>query len=220
MEWEPDLADRYTGPDGGSVKSGPSSKMKETIRVATSLAPVFLFLMPWSFWKKVAKRSHIYAYEDYVVPVLTEGGKRPKLKQCRRKEDDKRHRADNEKQKFTFSADYVLVWISVLILLGGHYGSSKPPSMTFWARPPYGISHPYIQNALTGQSFEFMRRYFHPALNKREIPKGKKNYNPLFKICFVLIVAMKGLAAAWVAGKYVTIDESMIKYKGKYVGFV
>ena len=31
---------------------------------------------------------------------------------------------------------------------------------------------------------------------------------------------MAGLSAVWCAGKYVTIDESMIKYKGKYVGFV
>ena len=104
--------------------------------------------------------------------------------------------------------------------MGAHYGSYKPPSRAFWARPPYGISHPYIQNALTGNSFEFMRRYFHPALNKREIPKGKKGYDPLFKIRFVLDVVMKGLAAAWVAGQWITIDESMIKYKGKYVGFV
>ena len=220
VEWEPDLADRYTGPDGGSIESGPSSRMKEIIRTATSLAPVFLFVMPWSFWNTVAKRSHAYAYENYVVPVPTEAGKRPKLKQCRKSTPGHRHRADNEKNKFTFCASYVLVWIAVLILMGAHYGSYKPPSRAFWARPPYGISHPYIQNALTGNSFEFMRRYFHPALNKREIPKGKKGYDPLFKIRFVLDVVMKGLAAAWVAGQWITIDESMIKYKGKYVGFV
>ena len=65
-----------------------------------------------------------------------------------------------------------------------------------------------------------MRRHFHPALNRQEIPKGHKNYDPLFKICFVIVVVMKGLAAAWVAGKWITIDESMIKYKGKYVEFV
>ena len=33
-------------------------------------------------------------------------------------------------------------------------------------------------------------------------------------------MVLMGLAAAWVAGKHITIDESMIKYKGKYVGFV
>ena len=31
---------------------------------------------------------------------------------------------------------------------------------------------------------------------------------------------MAGMRVAWMAGKHVTIDESMIKYKGKYVAFV
>ena len=31
---------------------------------------------------------------------------------------------------------------------------------------------------------------------------------------------MTGMRAAWVAGKYVTINKSMIKYKGKFVGSV
>ena len=33
-------------------------------------------------------------------------------------------------------------------------------------------------------------------------------------------MVLQGLRAAWVTGKHITIDESMIKYKGKYVGFV
>ena len=104
--------------------------------------------------------------------------------------------------------------------MGGHYGSYKPPSRAFWAAPPFGISHPYIQNALTVHSFEFMRRYFHPADNSKQIPKGRRGYDPLFKIQYVWKMVLKGLRAAWVAGKHITIDESMIKYKGKYVGFV
>ena len=98
----------------------------------------------------------------------------------------------------------------------------KPPARTLWAKPPHGISHPYIQNALTSQSYNFTRRYFRPALNKRAFSKGHARYDPLFKIHYVLTVELAGLSlsAAWCAKKYVTIDESMIKYKGKYVGYV
>ena len=98
VEWELNLADTYTGPQGGSVETGPSSRMKEVTRTATSLATVFLFVMPWSFWNKVSKRSRVCAYEDYVVPVLAEDGKRPKLKQRQKGVEGSRHRAVNEEK--------------------------------------------------------------------------------------------------------------------------
>ena len=45
-------------------------------------------------------------------------------------------------------------------------------------------------------------------------------YDPLFKINFPLEVMIEGCRKARVAGKDVTIDESMIKYCGRAVSFV
>ena len=48
VNWEPDLADWYTGPEGGS-DAGPSAKMKEVVRAATNLTPLFVFVLPLLF---------------------------------------------------------------------------------------------------------------------------------------------------------------------------
>ena len=168
VEWEPDIADCYTGPKGGSLNTVPLAKMKQVVRTAKYLTPLFLFALPLLFWKTASKRSHVYAYEDYVVEDSSNCRQQHTLKACRQGTEGSRHRASNEKKQYVFPTYYVLVWISGLILLGAHYRSYKPPSNTLRAKPLYGISHPYIQNALTLISYDFIRRYFHPALNKRD----------------------------------------------------
>ena len=46
-------------------------------------------------------------------------------------------------------------------------------------------------------------------------------YDPLFKVCYPLDLMMKGMRAAWTAGKHVIIgDESMIRYMGRAVSYV
>ena len=153
IEWAPDANDCYTGAKGGP-KAGPSAKMKEVIRTATDLSSVFLFILNWKFWNVCARRSDKYAYKDWVVADSSSStAKNPKLKNCKPGTEGARHRADNEPKQYKFTASFVLVFISILILMGAHYGSHKPALRRFWAKPPYGISHPYIQNAMTHKSF-------------------------------------------------------------------
>ena len=45
-------------------------------------------------------------------------------------------------------------------------------------------------------------------------------YDPLCKVSYALDEMMNGIRCAWVAGKHVTLDESMIKYMGSDVSFV
>ena len=101
IEWEPDEADCYTGPDGGPP-SGPSAKMKEVARTAKNLAPLFLAILPWKFWKHCSKKSEIYAYKDWVVEEGCEDGKRPRLKQCHKNTTNSRHRANKEAKSSLF----------------------------------------------------------------------------------------------------------------------
>ena len=109
IKWEPDLADRYTGLEGGTVKTGPSAQMKEVTRTVTCLTSIVLFVMSFSFWKKLSKQYHVYAYEDSVAPVVAGDGKRPKMKQSCMSVEGSCHLADNKEHKFTFSALYVSV---------------------------------------------------------------------------------------------------------------
>ena len=93
IEWEPDLADQYTGPNGGAFKSGPSAKMKHAVHNTKSLADIFLGILPWRFWKKCARTSDDCAYKDYVTEVVASKMTYPHLKHCRSNQPGARHSA-------------------------------------------------------------------------------------------------------------------------------
>ena len=90
-----------------------------------------------------------------------------------------------------------------------------------WKSAPHGISLPYVTNAMTRDSYEFMRRYIHFCDNTAPRKKsGEEGYDPLYKVSYVMGVIMNMMQKSWTAGEKVTIDESMIKYKGRAVCFV
>ena len=89
-----------------------------------------------------------------------------------------------------------------------------------WQHPPYGISIPYVQNTMQRDEFEFMRRYIHFADNYKWPKTMDKNYDPLFKVTYVLKEVRFGIRRVWHAGKDVLLDESMIKYCGHAVAFI
>ena len=63
------------------------------------------------------------------------------------------------------------------------------------------------------RAFEFMRLYIHFSDNSsRSVRSASLNKPKYFKK-----EILKGLQKSWTAGKCVTIDESMIKYKGRAV---
>ena len=47
--------------------AGASLGMKEAARTASTFANLFLFIVPLSFFKQVAKRTKKYCYDDWVV---------------------------------------------------------------------------------------------------------------------------------------------------------
>ena len=66
ITWEPSRQDAYTGPAGGTSR-GPTSAIQTVVRNAKSLVCVFLFVVPLSFIKKIARFTDTYAYKDWVV---------------------------------------------------------------------------------------------------------------------------------------------------------
>ena len=54
----------------------------------------------------------------------------------------RRHRADNESINFQATPGYVLCWINILVLSGGHFGSVKKEPQKMWRKPPHGLSIP------------------------------------------------------------------------------
>ena len=229
ITWQPDKQDRYTGPEGGG-KPGPSQKMIAVARKGTSLSAIFLAIVPLTFFVRVAELSEKYCYKDWVVEKERDDrdGNRMKTKYfqaCPAKTNGKptpgrRHRADNETKKYTITPGFVLCWFGILILNGAHFGDRKRDSRKLWRKPPHGISLPYVQNMMSRNAYEFLRRHIHFADDSKRKKKGLRGYDPLFKVRYVLVLFMKGIMLAWIAGQLVTIDESMIKYMGRGVSYV
>ena len=89
-----------------------------------------------------------------------------------------------------------------------------------WRKPPHGLSTPYVKNAMSRNEFEFMRRNIPFSDNSKIKQKGVCSYDPLFKVRYMLQITMKGMRGVWTSGKYITIDESMIKYTGRSITYV
>ena len=89
-----------------------------------------------------------------------------------------------------------------------------------WRRRPRGTSIPFVKNAMPLEAYEFMRSFIHFSDNANWVDKGTTGYDPLFKVRYPMSLFMKGMRKAWVAGKHVTIDESMIRYAGRAVSYV
>jgi hypothetical protein len=69
-------------------------------------------------------------------------------------------------------------------------------------------------------AFEFLRRYIHFANNSQWPEQSDNNYDPLFKVTYVLKEVGSGIRRVWQAGKDVSLDELMIKYCGRAVAFI
>ena len=225
ITWEPERPDRYEGPAGGATP-GPSAWIQQIVRGADTLACIFLALVPWAFFIKVASLSQAYAYTDWVVEKRgtdRDGNPRKKthFKACKEGDPGCRHRADHRKdRRWTFTPGYVLCWFAIVILQGAHFGSKKRDSRRMWRRTPRGLSIPYVRNAMPLGAYEYMRSYIHFADNSKWIAKGSPGYDTLFKVRYPMTLFMRGISKAWVAGKHVTIDESMITYVGRAVSYV
>lgn len=113
---------------------------------------------------------------------------------------------------------FLLAWIGILIYLGA-IGSPRTPTL-HWRQKPYGFSTALVMNVMTRDAFRFIRRFIHFADNSRMPKKGAANYDPLYKINPVLRAVQIQFQKGWSAGPRVTIDESMIKYKGRAIVFV
>ena len=133
---------------------------------------------------------------------------------CAKKDKDSRRRFDKE---FEISLGFVIAWIGIVIYHGAVCPNRK---MHYWREMPYGIYCPPIQNAMTKNAFEFLRRHLHFDDNRNAKPRNHPCYDPLWKIRFVLEKVMDCMRNAYNPGERITIDESMIRYRGKAVSFV
>jgi hypothetical protein len=109
--------------------------MKDIVRSADNLALIFLAILPVLFFVKVALLTRKYCYKDWVVEKeqRDEHGNVKKKKYLAdvcattvgKLAPGRRHRADNEEVRWDINPGYIICWIGILILQGGHFGSEK-----------------------------------------------------------------------------------------------
>ena len=77
-----------------------------------------------------------------------------------------------------------------------------------------------VQNACTHNALLQIRRYIHFVDNARLLTKEHPNWHALKKIQKPIDIILKTLGAGWILGERICVDESMIKYMGRFVSFV
>ena len=229
FEWRPPEDDSYTGFAGGPLV-GPTTYVQGIAMRTQNLASIFLAILPLTFFSKVSELTDKYCYKDWVVEKTatdSDGNlkKRPYLKTVPAMTDGqptpgRHHRMDCNQDKWKITPGFVICWVAIIIIQGAHFGSDKKSMRKMWQRPPYGISIPYVQNTMRRDAFEFMRQHIHFTDNYQRPKTTDKNYDPLFKVTYVLKEVGSGIRRVWQAGKDVSLDESMIKYCGRAIAFI
>ena len=123
----------YMGAEGGAP-FGPTSKMeraaKDCVRKGMTgikaIAAMFLAIIPWAFFDNVSKLTHKYCYKDWVFEKICNDrdgkrNKKPTLFACSKDTSGARRRTANERKKYKITGSYILAWIAICIIQGGHF---------------------------------------------------------------------------------------------------
>ncbi|KAL8589454.1 hypothetical protein ACOMHN_061665 [Nucella lapillus] len=63
--------------------------------------------------------------------------------------------------------------------------------------------------------FEQLAKYFHLADSTKAVPRGQAGYDPLYKVRPLISLTQESFSSQFVPGRNVTVDEAMIKFKGR-----
>jgi Transposase IS4/Exonuclease len=221
--WEMPPEKDYGSHNGGGV-AGPTLLAAQTCRqhANNTFAEIFVSILTLDFLLETVRQSNKYAYDDFVKPVYrsttSPSSKRNVhyYKPCKETEDGATHRADRtaDDKKWKITLGYLLAWLGIVIV---HSAEKNDHSISrHWRETPYGLRTPWIYNTMTRDAFLFLERYLHFA-DSSQMPGNERR--PLFKIQPVLDVLIKNMKLWWRAGQKICIDESMILYKGRAIGF-
>lgn len=109
------------------------------------------------------------------------------------------------------TTDELLVFLGINILMG----IKKSPSYRdYWSSNPQ-LHDSYISSLMTVNRFGFILNHLHLNDNTKEPKKGETGYDKLYKIRPLIDELNKTFKQCWKPGKYQSVDETMIKFKGR-----
>jgi hypothetical protein len=128
-----------------------------------------------------------------------------------------RHRFKGATKKWrNVTPGFILVFFGIICILS----ATKIRNADFLYSSSYHTSNPMVQNACTQDSFLQIRRYIHFVNNASLLPKDNPKWHHLQKIQIIINKILTTLAAGWILRKQICVDESMIKYMGRFVSFI
>lgn len=94
---------------------------------------------------------------------------------------------------------------------------SLPETRLFWSKNPYlGVT--LVQKVVPRNRLEKIRQYLHLNNQENMLPREDPNFDKLFKIRPLLDTLSGTFREEYQLSKFVSIDEGMVKYKGR-LGF-
>ena len=89
--------------------------------------------------------------------------------------------------------------------------------MRYWSTKGEKKLRGWIINSITHDSFRMLQRYIHFVKYDILPERGSVLYNLLQKVKPFLDYIQLSRTLAWTLGKIICVDESMIKYMGRYM---
>ena len=127
-----------------------------------------------------------------------------KLVPCKKERRRARHRSIGNWIPVT--TGFIIVWLGAILILGAI--GLRSADMMFSTQRSTNI--PCVQSALGCDAFRQIRQFVHFSDDTTQPKKGAASWKPLQKVAPILDVILVTLAEAWILGKRITIDESMI----------
>ena len=105
----------------------------------------------------------------------------------------------------------IMSWIGLNILMGYH----KLPSYKHYWSSNLNFKVPIVSQTMSRNLFEKISSNIHLADNKKIPPKASPEYSKTYKVDEFLEILQKNFKQNYILDEYVSIDESMIKFKGR-----
>lgn len=105
----------------------------------------------------------------------------------------------------------LLVFLGINILMGVN---KLPYYRDYWSSNPQ-LHNSYISSLMTVNRFGCILNHLHINDNTTEAKRGEPGFDKLYKIRPMLEILNDTFKNCWKPGKYQSVDESMIKFKGR-----
>jgi hypothetical protein len=158
-----------------------------------TILQLFEFFWPFNLLRKIVNETNRYATEPIDARGNTRGGRKWEM--------------------------LTVASFKAFLAIHMYMGMKRQPNYkTYWEKEGVFFHCPIISNIMTRERFIQLRRCLHitnPGTYEH-IPKGDPHYDKLRQVRWLVNEICNACKREWSLGKFLTIDEMMVRYKGSY----